>query len=193
MKKSKSKYLMLILSLKRVISKLKKEIELLKKENARLSKLVTTDTLTGLSNRECIQEKRIHTLTDISVIMIDLDKFKPINDTYGHDIGDELLIWFGKILRSNVRPRADTVIRWGGDEFIIILHGAGKKKAEEIAANIMHELTQKYFDLDHTSLTIRASFGVASSEGNEFADFEELLKLADAEMYKHKKSKGNVR
>jgi diguanylate cyclase (GGDEF)-like protein len=176
-----------------LIEALRKRIDELEKENTRLSKLATTDALTGLSSKECIQEKRIHTLRDLSVIMIDLDKFKPINDTYGHAVGDELLIWFGNILRSHVRPRADTVVRWGGDEFIIILHGADKKKAEEIATNIIHDLAQNYFDTDDTSLVVEASFGVASSNGDTFTDFEDLLKKADKEMYKHKKSKGTVR
>lgn len=176
-----------------LIRALQKRILELEKENERLSKLATTDSLTGLSNRECIKEKRMHTLKDLSIILIDLDKFKPINDTYGHAVGDELLVWFGELLRKHIRPRADTIVRWGGDEFIIILHGAGKKKAEEIAANIMHDLTQNYFDTDDTSLLVEASFGVASSNGDIFTDFESLLKEADKEMYKHKERKGEVR
>jgi len=183
----------LIKALEARIANLEKENKDLVDENIRLAKLATTDSLTGLPNRAFIKEKRLHTTDDTSVILADLDKFKPINDTYGYDIGDKLLVWFGDILKRNVRPKADTVTRYGGDEFVIILNGADKKKAEEITANIIHELSESHFDTDHTSLMIEASFGVASSGGNSLVSLQELIKKADEEMYEHKKSKGNVK
>jgi len=167
---------------------LQTENQRLKKENAKLAKKASTDPLTGLPNRAIMEEKRTHSTKDTSVILVDLDKFKPINDTHGHDVGDQLLIWFGEVLEKNVRL-SDTVVRLGGDEFVIILTGASRKKAEEISSNIMLKLTEDHFDFDGGSIMVEASFGVASAE-NKLMTLDELMKQADKAMYKQKKEKG---
>ncbi len=158
----------------------------LKKNNSELLKMAQTDSLTGLYNRRFAFERleqehyRFERYsTGISVIMMDLDRFKYINDQYGHIIGDEVLVEVGEILRNNIR-RADIAGRFGGEEFMLILPNSdlthGLYTAEKIRIIINEtEFTQH-------KLRITSSFGVATGESTPL----ELLRKADKMLYKAK-------
>jgi len=160
-----------------------------------LEHLAMTDQLTGLNNRYYLQlfiektlsehKRHVHSL---SLIMIDLDKFKPINDTFGHEQGDEVLVKVAKALKNSSRLE-DSVIRLGGDEFLLVfpycLLAQAKKKADILCKTIANLLFKQ------SDVRISASFGVASTEQGEF-NFKKLLSLADEAAYQSKALGGNT-
>jgi two-component system cell cycle response regulator len=160
-----------------------------------LEQLAMTDQLTGLNNRYYLQlfiekslsEHKRHA-QPLSLIMIDLDKFKPINDTFGHEQGDEVLVKVALALKNNSRLE-DSVIRLGGDEFLLVFPycslAQAKNKAEIICKTIANLLFKQ------SDVRISASFGVASTEQGEF-NFKKLLSLADEAAYQSKELGGNT-
>ena len=115
-----------------------------------------------------------------SVVLIDLDKFKQVNDTYGHQVGDEVLQETGRILRENTR-KADTAGRWGGEEFILVCPETDIKAAEKLAENLRQVIEKHRFDkIDRQT----ASFGGAQWDIGE--SYKQLLKRADQALYQGK-------
>jgi diguanylate cyclase (GGDEF)-like protein len=120
------------------------------------------------------------------VLLLDLDGFKVVNDSYGHDAGDQLLIAVGQRLRACLRP-GDTVARLGGDEFTILLEEITQlSEATRVAARIEDSLRTP-FVLDGHETTITTSIGIAFNRPDE-AEPEELLRNADSAMYRAKRS-----
>lgn len=162
-------------------------------------RLALYDALTGLPNRKLLDErlqqalameKRSH--NKIALLFIDLDKFKLVNDNFGHAYGDLLLKEVAKRLQSCMRE-TDTACRLGGDEFVVLLSDIeGKNAAAMVAAKILNRLTQPYEMTGHT-FHISASIGVALYPGDG-ADGKTLIKAADLAMYGAKKrGRSNVR
>lgn len=161
---------------------------------AKLHHMAHHDVLTGLYNRASLKERLDHALAvarrqneRIALLFIDLDRFKVINDTLGHHIGDELLVEVGKRLRASVRE-SDVVARLGGDEFVIMLTGIEHTRAAaSIAEKLVGEINEPYLIYGHQLYT-SPSIGIAifPMDGN---DGEALLKNADAAMY-HAKTQG---
>jgi diguanylate cyclase (GGDEF)-like protein len=162
-------------------------------ENARamerIQALTITDDCTGLYN-----QRRLHHVLDeevercrrsgckFSLIFIDLDHFKAVNDHHGHLVGSRLLSEVGDLLRSCVGPK-DLAFRYGGDEFILLLDGIGKSKAEQTARALHQRLRNHVFGLgSHLALKITASFGVASFPEDGHTG-QEIIRAADAMMY----------
>ncbi|HEX5839302.1 MAG TPA: EAL domain-containing protein [Anaerolineales bacterium] len=155
------------------------------------------DTLTSLPNRALLldrlnrailRRKRSDTKT-FSILYLDLDHFKNINDSLGHATGDRLLVIVADILKASVRAM-DTVARFGGDEFILLLEESGMEDAYDIAQRILKSLsTPKVIDGHEIYLT--ASIGIISSD-MEYNDPEQLLRDADIAMYSAK-SRGRAR
>lgn len=157
------------------------------KYHKRLLKMATTDPLTGLANRIRLDEKLLecHQVYErtgrvFSVIMIDLDYFKRVNDTYGHLIGDKTLVALTQLLSDNIR-HIDTLGRWGGEEFMIIcpeteIEG-GKQLAEKMQAVI-----EKY-DFPHIH-TMTCSFGISESRKGD--RIENVVGRADSALYQAK-------
>ncbi len=149
------------------------------------------DVLTGLANRTYFYELFKEAVkiskrqkTSFRLLFIDLDNFKNINDTYGHDIGDAVLQEFALRLKASVRE-SDNVVRLGGDEFIILLLDiAMEKKLENLVQKILNEV-QKEFVIDKHSLFFTCSIGI-SSFPQDATDIDTLLKYADTAMYKAK-------
>lgn len=188
----------------------------LKKENEKLSELASKDSLTGLHTRRYFEEetekyidnyrkfnspegnrrKKSIESGDLSVFMCDIDSFKKINDTFGHDFGDKILVRVGEIIRSQIRNN-DIVCRWGGEEILVSLPGASgevaAKKAEEIRAlvcKIADEFKEKYPEFARIKeLETSVSIGVASF--GEGLDLGSTVKLADKSMYKAKEAGKN--
>ncbi len=146
-----------------------------------------TDVLTGLANRRAFQEESVCTLarfreTDevFSLVMIDIDRFKQVNDVHGHPFGDEVLRGVGAILRENMRGR-DLVTRYGGEEFAILMRSTSLADARRGAENVREIIEKKRFQFSGKSLNLTVSMGVG--EIQPFEDMAGLLKRADQAMY----------
>lgn len=164
-----------------------------KRSEARLVYLAHYDQLTGLVNRSLFQDRLVQALeraskerTRVALLFLDLDRFKEINDTWGHDVGDVLLEQVGARLRSCVRGN-ETVARIGGDEFTIILDGIRRLDDATTVAKRILDAFEEPFDLEGRPTVVSTSIGVAiSSESG--ATLEEMLERADRAMYRAKKS-----
>ena len=162
-----------------------KEIERQKEE---LKILSQTDTLTGIYNRNklndiVIQREKYDVM--YSVIILDIDDFKIINDKYGHNVGDVILKEFAQILKTCTR-KSDFLGRWGGEEFLIICSDVEKEQALMIAEEIRKKIENYVF---YNDLKVTASFGVA--QYMKGISYDELFVLADTALYKAKKSGKN--
>ncbi len=165
-------------------------------ENAKylqkVQELIITDDLTKLYNSRYLNEfldveiSRIERYGgDVSVIFIDLDFFKQVNDTYGHLIGSQVLVEIADIIRDKMR-KIDFAARYGGDEFVIVLPYTNKENAYLVASRIRESINSaKLLKDEGLSLKISASFGI-SSLPEDAADKIELIRLADQAMYKVK-------
>lgn len=161
----------------------------------------TTDGLTRLSNRnffinrgqEEIARTREQTLPSspsLSCIMIDLDHFKHINDTWGHHAGDQVLIAASKVMMKNAR-KTDEVGRYGGEEFAMLLPGTSARRAAQIAERIRRKISDMNVIVDGNSIEVTASFGVACFPSTDINNMEDLLKAADKALYEAKESGRN--
>ena len=162
-----------------------------REENLRLTLLSERDPLTGLMNRTGFEAYLQKKMSDgdgasLGVLYIDLDRFKPVNDRYGHATGDEVLRQLGGRLQSVVRP-TDAVARLGGDEFAIGLAGLrGPEDAESVARQVV-TLAQQAFDLEGRTVTIGASVGVAFDAIGQ-GGWKNMLNQADAMAYEAKEA-----
>ncbi len=161
--------------------------------NKELEYLALYDSLTELPNRSLIKDRLqqgLHaakrTKKPLSIMMIDLDRFKDINDTLGHNVGDELLRQVGSRFRAAIR-KMDTAGRLGGDEFAIINPGAGVEEAILIANKLLKTLEHPFI-LEHNTLSIEASIGIAVYPEHG-QDISTLFKHADVAMYVAKGTK----
>ena len=158
----------------------------------RLSYQAFHDPLTGLPNRTLFMDRLEHAIAredrredSIALLFLDLDNFKVINDSLGHDVGDKLLVEVGRRLDSCVRP-GDTVARLGGDEFTVILEDiSGSKEANTVARRIVSEF-ENVFEVAGNELHVSASIGVVPSVSTNSAG--DLLRSADLAMYRAKEN-----
>ena len=165
----------------------------LENKSAELEEVASTDVLTGLPNRRAIEEwankqlrgARRHGFP-IWVVLGDLDQFKEINDTFGHEAGDTVLRTFADTLRRLTRI-SDMCGRLGGDEFLIVISHASATNIE-VAINRFRELFGSLsFPFAGQSVSISASFGVAGSGIGSFQDFDALVRKADEMLYQAKR------
>ena len=143
------------------------------------------DSLTGCFNRKILDIVKRRDLSDCSVVLVDCNKFKAINDTWGHVAGDRALQIIANRMLSNTRTSDDLVIRTGGDEFVIVLYHAKTADAVAIAERIAHQINAYQFIVQDTLVPLSISWGVA--EVNEGID--DAIQYADGEMYKMKQAK----
>ena len=164
----------------------------LKKLNAKLLKLSTTDTLTGLSNRLKIDELLLQKKADFdrygiecSMILFDIDFFKQVNDQLGHQAGDVVLIEFAHILQENIRA-SDFIGRWGGEEFLVICPHTDLQQAVSLAEKIRKKVEQHQFT---RSLKITVSAGVSGFK--QGASIDMTMKQVDQALYRSKENGRN--
>ncbi|TDN91406.1 sensor domain-containing diguanylate cyclase [Microbacterium sp. BK668] len=160
---------------------------------AELAELAWRDPLTGLHNRRFLQDRLDELLEEevlgVAVVFLDLDGFKEVNDTHGHEAGDAVLLAVGQRLSASARS-SDMVVRWGGDEFVIVCLGVDAAHAHEIAARAVSSLEDP-IGVEHELICITASAGVVSVDSR--VTTTELLDAADSAMYRAKRAgKGRV-
>ena len=165
----------------------------------RVDELSRTDGLTDLLNHRTFQivlDGKLNHLSrgnfrSMAVIMVDADRFKNVNDTFGHPVGDEVLVELARRLKSGIRKN-DAVARYGGEEFAVVLDNAGEKEAREIAEKMRHSVRSKPFVTSADKIHITASFGFSVLTGTDGPAKKELLEQADQALY-HAKAGGRDR
>jgi diguanylate cyclase (GGDEF)-like protein/PAS domain S-box-containing protein len=186
MKNEKSEIIGLVVTAKDITERKKLELEL-KKKNEMLSKLAITDSLTELYNIRYFWDqinrelKRIRRNQDrrLSIILIDVDHFKQLNDSEGHQAGDQTLRSLGQIIQVCIRKDVDSGYRYGGDEFVVILPDTDKQQAAVVAQRIQKQFSAFKFGI--TSLSI----GIAEAIHGE--DEKELIHRTDEALYQSKR------
>jgi len=176
---------------------LQKEIEDRKNAQAALEELATTDPLTGLLNRReffVLAEREFQRARSdgrpLSAVLIDLDHFKNVNDTYGHAAGDQVLTIAAKTARDNLR-RGEIIARYGGDEFVILLPGSNLKRASRIAERLHRKMNSKIIKTERGKVSITTSFGVAESQFEDGTGLDTLLDHTDQALYAAKRAGRN--
>lgn len=172
------------------------DITIIKTEQENLAQLAHHDPLTYLPNRLLLNERVDQSLAfakrnnkGFAILYIDLDQFKPVNDQYGHCVGDELLGHVSRRLEESVRE-TDTVARIGGDEFVILATNINKKNyAETLAKKVLSRLSES-FSLQNHIVNISCSIGICLYP-DDGANLKQLLTHADAAMYKVKQAGKN--
>ena len=165
----------------------------LRQANERIVELTRTDSLTGLANRRYFDE-RIEEMVSLanrksqplSLIMTDIDKFKRVNDEFGHDAGDRVLKGYADLMRTSTR-REDLVVRFGGEEFLILLPLTHMDQAYLVAERIRNALPG--LNLLGNDWIITASFGVSELQNSE--NIDNFIKRADMALYRAKASGRN--
>ncbi|HAS04931.1 MAG TPA: hypothetical protein DCR71_04160 [Dehalococcoidia bacterium] len=163
----------------------------------KLRMLTAIDSLTEIFNRSFFMElskKEINRAKrykkPISVIFMDIDHFKQVNDTYGHKAGDDILKIVVTICKNCLRT-PDLYGRYGGDEFVILLPGTYTETSMMVAERLREKISNTLIPLDNAEITVTASFGVAGVNKAENEEFEELLANADLALYRAKKAGRN--
>jgi len=174
-----------------IFSRLELENQL-REKNQLLEYMSYHDTLTNLPNRRLLEEFAEKMLTlakrenkPLSILFMDLDRFKPINDVYGHQMGDEVLKLVAKRLEKFGRS-SDTISRYGGDEFVILAYDCSKQDATALAERLVKAIEEP-MKIDQLTLQLSASVGIATfpEDGGELT---KLIRLADERLYMAKKS-----
>ena len=181
--------------LKARVSEAEQEVVRLQNELAETSEMVRHDQLTGALNRKGLEETLDRELarsqrrgTPICVALLDVDNFKALNDTYGHQTGDDALVHLARVIRETMRPH-DTLCRYGGEEFLVILPDTQLADAESALTRLQRELTKRFFLHKNDKLLITFSAGVTAFRAEEKRN--EAIARADAAMYQAKKTGKN--
>ena len=160
-----------------------------------MEQLAFYDTLTKLPNRKLFEDRLSQMVRfssedrhSFAVLFLDIDRFKLINDSLGHHVGDELLVMLAERLKKNLR-KTDTISRLSGDEFTILLPEVSQEEAIKLAEHINQSMNE-HFDVAGHSITVTISIGLAFSSGKE-ENAQELIRHADTAMYYTKKYKRN--
>ncbi|MGB7667961.1 MAG: diguanylate cyclase [Candidatus Acidiferrales bacterium] len=166
-------------------------------KNRLLRELALTDALTSLPNRRAIEEWSSRQLSGAArhgfsfwVAIADLDNFKRVNDTYGHDAGDAVLKGFAEILKTNTRS-SDICGRIGGEEFLIVLTHTKQEDARVVVERILQRLRDREFSFGEQTIRVTASFGIAGFQGRVAPEFGKLVNQADEALYTAKRTGRN--
>ncbi len=182
-------------ALKARVEEAEQEVLRLQNELAETSEMVRHDQLTGALNRKGLEEAMDRELaraqrrqTPISLALLDVDNFKRLNDTYGHQTGDDALVHLAHVIRETLRPN-DTLARYGGEEFLIILPDTPLEDAVAVLTRLQRELTKRFFMHKNEKLLITFSAGVTAFREGELRN--DAFARADAAMYQAKKAGKN--
>jgi two-component system cell cycle response regulator len=175
-----------------------KTVNELTSEINKLNMLIVTDELTNIFNRRYLDEHLPSLLKNlslpdfsVSLIMLDIDKFKDINDTYGHLCGDFIIKEVASLLDSYIKNFAGWTCRYGGDEFIAVIENRSENETYTIINNFKTFIGTREFLYKNNKINITCSFGV-SYLNNENITFNDALNLVDTKLYKAKSSRNSV-
>ncbi len=162
---------------------------------SRLLKAATTDPLTGLANRSQFQVRALTELSHsrrsdvpVSLVLADVDFFKRINDTHGHDAGDKVLVRLAALLRTSLRE-VDVLARWGGEEFLALLPASDMESATEVAERLRQAVAAVHIDIGGQMVQVTMSFGISQVRGND--DLLPATARADRALYESKRDGRN--
>lgn len=165
--------------------------KMLNSDIKRLESLAYTDSLTKLYNREYMHEYLNLKIQEfrkfghiLSLLFVDIDHFKAINDTYGHLIGDEILKLVANTMKNSIR-HDDLVVRWGGEEFVILCTGLNEDYLEEFANTIRVLVQSSVYTLEDEKISVTVSIGAAMIKGSDTK--ESIIQRADDLMYQSKR------
>ena len=165
-------------------------------EKRKLLERATKDHLTGLYNRLFLEEALEREVSranrygfPLSLIMLDLDNFKSVNDRYGHDVGDKVLVRFAQVIKKNVRG-TDIPARYGGEEFVVLLPHTGPEEAQRVAERIRSVFERTTFRFNGEVFRLTVSAGISSCHAGE-CNPRELLLTADKALYSAKRNGKN--
>ena len=185
------------MTIKNQMSSLQDEMEIKQTIQAELEYLASYDSLTNLLNRrtfmnraevEFARNKRYQ--HPVCILMIDLDDFKEINDTYGHQTGDMVLCKMGETILKNVRTH-DLCGRYGGEEFIILMPESDIHEADAMANRILEKVSTMHLEAEDITFSISCSIGLADNIGLEQATLLEIINHADECLYQAKRTGKN--
>ncbi len=179
------------MSLRRTLDQ--RVVKATRRATTELSRLVMRDALTDLGNRRFLNENLSELFrcahasdTDMACVMMDLDNFKLVNDTLGHEAGDHLLVFLGGLIRATSR-HDDLAVRLGGDEFVLIMPGSDRERGEQVADQIRKLFTRQAYTMFPNTRLLDVSYGVATLKGDCPADPRAMMRLADQRLYAMKK------
>lgn len=168
----------------------------LRKANEEIRILSITDPLTGCSNRGCLNKRLPQEIQragrynrPLSIVMCDIDHFKKVNDTYGHQAGDLVLKDFSKRIKDSIRDKVDMLARYGGEEFLVTLPETDLDGALHLAERLRKVISEKKYNIGTKKINITASFGVAGFDSYNAGDeisFDTLTNRADKYLYQAK-------
>ncbi|MDO6564648.1 diguanylate cyclase [Amphritea sp. 1_MG-2023] len=180
-------------TLEKLLARKAEELELknkqLEEQVATVEKLSQTDVLTQVANREKVNVEMVKEIArserynhPLSLMFIDINNFKFINDTHGHKVGDAVLVTLAKVIAANLRS-IDCLARWGGDEFLIILPSSDIHQASDVAAKLNDVIANTHFS---DNIELSCSFGVVEYQQNETVD--DFFHRVDQAMYQDKEA-----
>ncbi|GAA61003.1 GGDEF domain protein [Pseudoalteromonas sp. BSi20652] len=162
----------------------------LEEKNRELEQLNTEDALTGAKNRRFFDKKLVMELrrsrreqTPLSIIMLDIDRFKAINDTHGHLAGDQIIKAASKIIKDNLKRPLDEVARYGGEEFVVLLPNTPNQGAYDIAQKIRKKIDNKAITVANTDIKFTISAGVYTAIADDINNPEAFTECADKALY----------
>lgn len=162
-----------------------------------LFKAATTDALTGVENRSSFMKGSEQDLAyakrnrlPTSVVMIDADHFKTINDTHGHQAGDHVLRTLAKLINNEKRTE-DRLGRYGGEEFIMLLRGSSGDNTQLFCERLREKISEHEFNFNETSINVSVSIGFYPTDKEEVLNLENMIRKADEALYTAKKSGRN--
>ncbi|GAA0854461.1 diguanylate cyclase [Aliiglaciecola litoralis] len=170
----------------------------LSETNNELEQQTLTDSLTGIRNRKHFDKKYQAEVrrcrreqTELSIVMLDIDHFKSINDNHGHVAGDEVIKEVARLLKRNLKRTTDDACRYGGEEFALILPNTDLQGAMGVAENVRQEVEALIVELDDLSLKVTLSAGVSTTVVTTAEDEKNLLEAADKALYQAKRNGRN--
>jgi diguanylate cyclase (GGDEF)-like protein len=159
-----------------------------------LNKMARVDQLTGMFNRKYLDEfaetaipQALRSEVPYGILMIDIDFFKMINDTYGHDVGDEAIRVVSRVIKESIRS-SDVAIRFGGEEFIVLLHNCDREHIKEVAEKIRTSFEKQKISADSKTFTKTLSVGAVMFP-DDSSSIWKCIKYADISLY-HAKEHG---
>ena len=196
--RAKEALIELSLQAERQVRAIRSQVDRLLIEKEQLANEVARDGLTGLFSRAHLDERLAHFFdqcssrgTTLSALFMDIDRFKKVNDDYGHQAGDAVLREVARVVESGVRP-TDLPARYGGEEFVVILPGTPGEGARLIAERLREEIAGRATEHQGRSISVSVSIGVATQVGiKPHASAEDLLKAADSALFVAKREGPN--